>query len=135
MTKDEKSKCRAIIHSATAATAAIGGFSLIPVADTAPITAIQIGMVISLGAVFGQEITKTAATSIVGGFASSLVGRGISQLLVGWIPIAGQIINGTTAAGITETLGWTVANQFAKSGTEAEEGDSDDDKGSSDDEA
>ena len=47
-------------------------------------------------------------------------------MLVGWIPGFGNAINATTAAGITETLGWTVANQFANSGTEDEEGGSDD---------
>lgn len=127
MTDSEKKKCHAIIHAATAAAAAIGGgLAQLPGSDTVPITAIQVGMVISLGAVFGQEITKTAAASIVGGLASSLVGRGLSQFLVGWIPGIGNIINGTTAAGITETLGWTAANQFAESGSEDEQGGSDD---------
>ena len=121
MTKDEKSKCHAIIHAASAAAAAIGGgLAQLPGSDTVPITAIQVGMVISLGAVFGQEITKTTAASIVGGLASSIGGRTLSQLLVGWIPGFGNAINATTAAGITETLGWTVAKQFANSGTEDE---------------
>ena len=127
MTKDEKSKCQAIIHGASAAAAAIGGgLAQLPGSDTVPITAIQVGMAISLGAVFGQEITKTTATSILGGLGSSFVGRGISQLLVGWIPGVGNAINATTAAGITETLGWSVAEWFAKSGTEDEEGGSND---------
>lgn len=127
MTKDEKSKCHAIIHAASAAAAAIGGgLAQLPGSDTVPITAIQVGMVISLGAVFGQEITKTTAASIVGGLASSIGGRTLSQLLVGWIPGFGNAINATTAAGITETLGWTVAKQFANSGTEDDEGGSDD---------
>ncbi|MBQ3654743.1 MAG: hypothetical protein II954_10045 [Synergistaceae bacterium] len=126
MTKDEKSQGHAIIHAASAAAAAIGGgLAQLPGSDTVPITAIQVGMVISLGAVFGQEITKTTATSIVGGLASSIGGRTLSQLLVGWIPGFGNAINATTAAGITETLGWMVAKQFANSGTEDEEGGSD----------
>ena len=126
MTKDEKSKCHTIIHTASAAAAAIGGgLAQLPGSDTVPITAIQVGMVISLGAVFGQEITKTTAASIVGGLASSIGGRTLSQLLVGWIPGFGNAINATTAAGITETLGWMVAKQFANSGTEDEEGGSD----------
>lgn len=126
MTNDEKTKCHTIIHTASVASAAIGGgLAQLPGSDTVPITAIQVGMVISLGAVFGQEITKTTAASIVGGLASSLGGRAISQFLVGWIPGFGNAINATTAVGITETLGWIVAEQFAKSGSEDEEGGSD----------
>ena len=125
MNADEKSKCHAIIHTAATAAGAIGlGLAQLPGSDTVPITAIQVGMIISLGAVFGQEITKTTATSMLGGLVSSIGGRTLSQLLLGWIPGPGNVINATTAAGITETLGWTVANQFAKSGSE--EGGSDD---------
>ena len=115
MTKDEKSKCHAIIHAASAAAAAIGGgLAQLPGSDTVPITAIQVGMVISLGAVFGQNIPKTTAKSIVGGAVASMGGRTISQFLVGWLPVAGNLINATTAAGITEGLGWIAAEQFAK---------------------
>lgn len=69
-------------------------------------------MIISLGAVFGREITETTAKSLIGGFISAIVGRKISQFLVGWIPGFGNVINATTATSITEALGWTVANNF-----------------------
>ena len=123
MNADEKSKCHAIIHTAATAAGAIGlGLAQLPGSDTVPITAIQVGMIISLGAVFGQEITKTTATSILAGLASSIGGRTISQFLIGWIPGFGNAINATTAAGITETVGWLAANQFAQSGSENNEG-------------
>ena len=115
MTDDEKTKCHAIIHTATVAAGGVGtGLAQLPGSDTIPITAIQVGLVISLGAVFGMEITKSVATSIVGGFLSAASGRFISQILVGWIPGIGNIINAGTAVAITETLGWKVANDFAK---------------------
>jgi hypothetical protein len=41
------------------------------------------------------------------------VGRSISQVLVGWLPIYENIINASTAAGVTETIGWAVAKDFA----------------------
>ena len=37
-----------------------------------------------------------------------------SQFLVGWIPGLGNAVNAATAAGITETLGWKVADKFDK---------------------
>ena len=127
MTNDEKTKCHTIIHTASVAAAAIGGgLAQLPGSDTVPITAIQVGMIISLGAVFGQTITKTTASSILAGLASSVGGRTISQFLIGWIPGFGNAINATTAAGITEAVGWLAANQFAESGSENNEGGNDD---------
>ena len=35
-----------------------------------------------------------------------------SQVLVGWIPGIGNAINATTAAGITEAMGWLLAKEF-----------------------
>ena len=49
---------------------------------------------------------------IAGTAAATLVGRGVSQALVGWIPGVGNIINASTAASITEGLGWIVAKNF-----------------------
>ena len=56
MTDDERKKCHAIIHTASVAAAAIGGGLVqLPGSDTVLITAIQVGMVIGLGAVFGRK--------------------------------------------------------------------------------
>ncbi len=115
MDSNHKSKCHKIIHTAAAsASAAAAGLAQIPGSDAIPITALQVGMIISLGAVFGQEITKSAAKSILGGATAAIGGRTVSQFLVGWIPGLGNAINAATAASITEALGWYVANDFAK---------------------
>lgn len=109
-----KSKCHKIIHTAAASASAIAaGLAQLPGSDTIPITTIQVGMIISLGAVFGREITKSVAKSILGGATAAIGGRTASQFLVGWIPGLGNAINAATAASITEALGWYVANDFA----------------------
>jgi uncharacterized protein (DUF697 family) len=41
-----------------------------------------------------------------------MVGRTASQALVGWIPGFGNAINMTTAAGLTEAIGWIIAKEF-----------------------
>ncbi|MEA2688176.1 MAG: hypothetical protein QOD51_783 [Candidatus Eremiobacteraeota bacterium] len=69
-------------------------------------------MVIALGKVFGIEVTESVAKSMVLTGAATLVGHATSQVLVGWIPVIGNIINAATAAGITEAMGWTIANEF-----------------------
>ena len=55
-------------------------------------------MIISLGGVFGRDIERSAAESILAGAAASVGGRTVSQFLVGWIPIWGNAINAATAA-------------------------------------
>lgn len=113
MTKSETIKCNAIIHAAATSAALVGaGLAQLPVCDNAALVPIQTTMIISLGAVFNIDLTKSAAKSIAGTAAATLVGRGVSQALVGWIPGVGNIINASTAASITEGLGWIVAKNF-----------------------
>jgi uncharacterized protein (DUF697 family) len=50
-----------------------------------------------------------------------MVGRAASEFLVGWIPVAGNAINATTAAAITEFLGWVIANEFSAATVKAVE--------------
>lgn len=117
MTKREKIKCNAIIHSASVATGCIGaGLAQIPCSDNFLITPVQLLMTISLGKVFGIKLSKSAAESAVASAAAATVGRAASQVLGGWVPGAGNAMNAATAAGLTESLGWILANEFAKEG-------------------
>ncbi|MBR1601999.1 MAG: hypothetical protein IJ667_00990 [Synergistaceae bacterium] len=113
MTDSQRSKCHAIIHTATAACAAVGGgMAQLPGSDTVPITAAQVTMIISLGAVFGRKLSKSAATGILKGLGGAAVGRLVSQIAFGWIPGLGNAINAATAVAITEKIGWAAANKF-----------------------
>lgn len=107
-------RCHTIIHSASAATGAVGaGLAQIPCSDNAVITPIQLGMTVALGRVFGIELSESAAIAAAISFAAATVGRTASQVFVGWIPVAGNIINACTAVSITETMGWLMAEDFA----------------------
>ena len=70
-------------------------------------------MTVSLGAVFGIQLTQSAAAAALASFAASTVGRAASQLLLGWIPGLGNAINASTAAALTESVGWLLAEEFA----------------------
>lgn len=114
MNSNQQAKYHTIIHSASASAGAVGaGLAQFPGSDNAIVTPIQLVMTISLGRVFGLELTDCAARAALASVAAATVGRTASQLLVGWIPIAGNIINAGTAASITEAIGWLLAEDFA----------------------
>lgn len=81
--------------------------------DSAVIIPIQVGMIISLGAVFGIELNESCAKATLATATATMVGRGLSQVLLGWIPGWGNALNATTAFAVTETIGWAVANDFS----------------------
>lgn len=113
--KDLKIKCNAIIHGAsTASAAACAGLAQIPLADNTILAPIQIGMIVSIAKVFGQNIGEGTAQGILSTFAATFVGRGITQVIFGWFPGAGNAINSITAAALTESIGWMAADRFAK---------------------
>lgn len=113
LTEEQRVKCHGIIHTAAVAAGGAGtGLAQIPLSDNAIITPIQITMIISLGAVFGIRVSEGTAKGILAGAASSFVGRGATQILVGWIPGLGNAINTATAAGITEAVGWMAVAHF-----------------------
>ena len=115
MTSREIGLCNGIIHSASVAAAAIGGgLAQVPTSYNLLITPIQLTMAISLGKVFGIDLDQSAAKAAVASAAAATVGRATSQVLIGWIPGAGNIINATTAASITEAIGWIIAKEFEK---------------------
>ena len=112
---EQRGKCHAIIHAASASAGAVGaGLAQIPCSDNAVIVPIQAAMTIGLGRVFGIELSDCAARAAVASAASTLVGRCLAQVLVGWIPVVGNIINAGTAASLTEAMGWMLAEDFAQ---------------------
>lgn len=117
MPDELKNKCAAVIHTATTAAAAAGVIP-IPMADTIPITAAQITMIIGLGRVFDISLSEAAAKSILGGTMASQTGRAIFSGIIKGIPGVGTVVGGVISAGtsiaLTETLGWIVAEDFYK---------------------
>lgn len=115
ITSEQQAKCHAIIHGASAAAAGVGaGLAQLPCSDSLVIVPIQVTMTIGLGRVFGIELTESAAKAAVAAGAGTTVGRMLAQVLVGWIPGWGNALNATTAASVTEALGWMLAEDFAK---------------------
>lgn len=80
------------------------------------IVPIQFGMVVALAGVFGVTLTRTAAEFAIATKAAIMIGRGVSQLLVGWMPGISNACNAAIAAGVKEAIGWAVARDFAAKG-------------------
>ena len=113
MTDEQTIAVNAAIHTASAAAAAIGaGLAQLPGSDSLALIPIQTTMVIAIGKAFGKTLDQSAAKAAVGTATATLVGRGVSQVLLGWIPGVGNFLNAATAAGVTEALGWLIANDF-----------------------
>lgn len=115
MPKETKAKCSKAIHTASATAAAAGALP-IPMSDAIPITAAQIAMVVSLGKVFGVTLSQSVAKSIAGTTLTQGAGRAICANLIKCIPFAGPVVGGaisaSTAAALTEAMGWVIADDF-----------------------
>jgi len=104
-------KAHIIIHGAATAAAAVGGgLAQIPASGSLVITPIQISMIIALGSLHGKALNKSSALAVLAVAYGPVVGRTVSQLLIGWIPGVGNAINAATAFVVTESIGWAAHN-------------------------
>jgi len=114
MTTDKK-KIHAIIHTASVTAGGIGaGLAQLPGSDMPVLMALQTAMIVAIGHEHGCEITKTHAKSLLLTLPAGYGGRAISQFLIGWIPGFGNAVNASTAATITEAIGWAADLYFEK---------------------
>jgi len=112
----ERRRSRRIVHMAAIAGAlAALIMAQLPASDNLILVPIEVIMVIRLGSVFHIDLKKSVSTSFIVGNIATLIGRGISEFLLGWIPVAGNIINALTAAAVIEFFGHAVARSFERS--------------------
>ena len=109
MPKDLESKCKIAIHTATTAAATAGALP-IPIADTIPITAAQVTMIVALGKIFDMSISESAAKSIAAITLAQSTGRAAFSGILKAIPGAGSVIGGMVGAATASAL----ANDFYK---------------------
>lgn len=113
MLEDRRDKCHAIIHGAAVTTGGIGaGLAQIPLADSIPITAAQVAMIVAIAKVYDIDLAEGTAKGLLGGFSASVVGRNVAGVLIGWIPGIGNALKASTAAALTEAIGWAAVHHF-----------------------
>jgi uncharacterized protein (DUF697 family) len=109
-------KIHGIIHTASAACAGIGGgLAQIPGSDSVAIVPLQTAMIVAIASEHGVTLTKAAAADLLLTFTATIGGRFLSQVLIGWVPGLGNIINASTAAALTEAIGWGADAYFDES--------------------
>ena len=75
-------------------------------------------MIMLIAKAHGCKLPETKAAQSLGAFSAAMFGRKVSQVLVGWVPAWGNAINATTAAAITEGVGWAAHAYFENLGEE-----------------
>lgn len=86
----------------------------LPASDNLILVPLEVIMVIRLGEVFGVGLRHSISQSVIIGTVATQIGRGVSEFLVGWMPVAGNIINATTAIVVIALLGRAVARDFER---------------------
>ncbi len=113
LTRKEHKKCGSIIHLASGAAALVGsGMAQIPLSDAVLLVPIQTKMLTAIGKVFEVDLTESAAKGFCAALAATCIGRSVSQVCFGWIPFIGNLVNASTAAGLTEAMGWLAVEHF-----------------------
>lgn len=107
-------KCKTIIHVASGAAGAIP----IPFSDALAIAPIQAGMIYKMNDAFGMDLDKSVGASLITGLlgvtAVAQVGRTLVNGFLKFIPVVGSVAGGTTAAVITEGIGFAYLKVLEK---------------------
>jgi len=100
-------RSRMAVGSAAAMAMAAGAVP-IPFSDAAAIVPIQVGMIASISAIFGLNVTTgfltTLVTSSLGATGGTLGGRALVGGLLKFIPGGGSLVGGAISAGVAGTL-------------------------------
>jgi len=111
-----KQKVHGIIHEASVACAGIGGDpAQVPGSDSVAIVPIQTNMIMAIASEHGIEVSKAAAADLLLTFTATVRSRQLPvgrQALVGWLPGIDNVINDSTAAALTEAIGWAANSYF-----------------------
>ena len=106
-------KIHGIIHTSSIAAAGVGaGLAQIPSADTPVLCALQTNMIMAIARQNNISLDEAMSADLLLTFTAAMAGRGLSQWLIGWIPGYGNAINASTAATLTEAIGWAAHAYF-----------------------
>ena len=109
-----------ISTAATAAGAAVFA-NPVPISDFLILVPIQIGMVIKLGAIYGETIDKQSAVEIVTTLGAGVATRVIFQTVVSWVPGVKNVLGPPVASAATYGIGMAAKKYLQGQGVPTEE--------------
>jgi uncharacterized protein (DUF697 family) len=101
--------CNKVIRKTARQNGVVGALFIVPGTDMPVMTINQIKMVLSMAAIFGQEITKERALELVGVVGTGLGFRAVARQVLDFVPGPGWVFKG--AIGYTGTLAMGEAAQ------------------------
>lgn len=116
----DKEADKIITTAATSAGAAVFA-NPVPVSDFLILVPIQIGMVIKLGAIYGETINKKSAVEIVTTLGAGVTTRLIFQTVVSWVPVIKNALGPPVASAATYGIGKAAKKYFKGQGVPTEE--------------
>lgn len=112
MNKEQKSRCRKIIHGA-AVLAGAGNLIPIPGTGVAADTVAMTTMAIGLASVFGASLTEEAARALAINSVRQTVlkqpVRIVAKEVTKFVPVLGMLIAPAVSIAILEAAGWSMA--------------------------
>ena len=106
---------RSLIHVFAAVAAGVGlGLAQLPGSDAPVLVALQTAMIVALADKLDVPLTRAGAAELALTMAATMVGRGLSQVLVGWLPAFGNAVNALTAFAVTEAVGHFAVRWFQR---------------------
>lgn len=108
--RDER--LHAIIHGAAVEAGGVGLATAQIPGDRLVIGAVQIAMVIQIASEFGEEIDQAGAIALFQSALATVIGVEIFNGIIHYIPGLGNLANMSTAASVTEMIGWTTVKYY-----------------------
>lgn len=104
-----------IIHLCALVASGVGaGLAQLPGSDAPVLVALQTAMILGVADHFEVRLPRVAFAELALTLAATMLGRGMSQALCGWIPGFGNLLNALTAGLITEAMGWFCVRWFER---------------------
>jgi uncharacterized protein (DUF697 family) len=110
LSRDER--CEWIVNGAAAAAAGAAALSPLPGADSVAIMPIQVAMVAGLAREYDLEVSTALVKSTIYASLGTITGRAGAGLLLRWTPIAGNLVRGGVAAGVTQAMGRMILDRL-----------------------
>lgn len=106
---------RSLVHVFALLCAGVGGgLAQLPSSDAPVLVALQTAMILAIADRYAVPLTRAGAAELALTMGATMIGRGLSQLLIGWWPGVGNLCNAVTAFAVTEAVGWSAARWFAR---------------------